>query len=134
MFFGLTWDKILIIVVIAALLIGPERLPKYAEALARLVKKVRELLSGAKERIKEDMGSDFDDIDWRQLDPRQYDPRRIVRDALFEDAGANKNTEAAKKRAEAGRTVAVAQNEAIVDVRVPGARPEGTVPFDDEAT
>lgn len=134
MFFGLTWDKILIIVVLAALIIGPDRLPRYAEGLAKLFNKLRSLLSGAKDRIKEDMGSDFENVDWQKLDPRQYDPRRIVRDALFEDAAPAKTNTAARNRADTAAAVAQAQNEAVVDVRIPGARPDGNVPFDDEAT
>jgi sec-independent protein translocase protein TatB len=35
MFFGITIEKLLVIGVIAALLVGPERLPRYAESFAR---------------------------------------------------------------------------------------------------
>jgi sec-independent protein translocase protein TatB len=85
MFFGLTIEKLLVIGVIAAFLIGPERLPRYAENLARFTTRAREFLRGAKTRVQEEMGSDFDDVDWRKLDPRQYDPRRIIREALLDD-------------------------------------------------
>jgi sec-independent protein translocase protein TatB len=83
--FGLTFDKLLIIGVIAVFLLGPERLPYYASQLARLVKSLRSMANGAKDRMREEMGPDFDEIDWKQLDPRQYDPRRIIRDALRDD-------------------------------------------------
>jgi sec-independent protein translocase protein TatB len=80
--FGLTFEKLLIIGVIAVFLLGPERLPHYAAQLGRLVRSLRDMASGAKDRVKEEMGPDFDDVDWRKLDPRQYDPRRIIREAL----------------------------------------------------
>jgi sec-independent protein translocase protein TatB len=83
--FGLTFDKLLIIGIIAVFLLGPERLPYYASQLARLVKSLRVLADSAKERMRDEMGPDFDDIDWKKLDPRQYDPRRIIREALLED-------------------------------------------------
>lgn len=83
---GLTFDKLLIILVIAVFLIGPERLPRYAAQLGRLARGVRDMANGAKDRMREEMGPDFDDIEWSKLDPRQYDPRRIIRDALTEDA------------------------------------------------
>jgi sec-independent protein translocase protein TatB len=83
--FGLTFDKILVIGVIAVFLLGPERLPHYAAQLARLVRSVRQMANGAKDRLREEMGPDFDDVDWKKLDPRQYDPRRIIREALVED-------------------------------------------------
>src|SRR5512142_1298106 len=40
------------------------------------------MAQGAQEKVREELGPDFDDVDWRKLDPRQYDPRRIVREAL----------------------------------------------------
>ena len=86
MFFGYDMEKFLLLLLVAALLLGPERLPRYAEGLARLTKRTREWLSGARTRVKEEMGEDFDDVQWSKLDPRQYDPRRIIRDALLDDA------------------------------------------------
>jgi sec-independent protein translocase protein TatB len=84
-YFGLTFEKLLIIGIIAVFLLGPERLPYYASQLARLVKSVRSMANGARDRMRDEMGPDFDDIDWKKLDPRQYDPRRIIRDALVDD-------------------------------------------------
>ena len=46
--------------------------------------------AGAKDRIKEELGDDFDEEEWKKLDPRQYDPRRIIREALLDDAPAAK--------------------------------------------
>ena len=85
MFGGLTIDKFLVILVIAVFLLGPERIPHYAAQLGRLVRSIRDMADGAKERLREEMGPDFDDVDWKKLDPRQYDPRRIIREALLED-------------------------------------------------
>ena len=39
----------------------------------------------AREQLKEQMGPDFEDVDWTRYDPRQYDPRRIVLEALMND-------------------------------------------------
>lgn len=85
MSFGLTFEKLLIIGIIAVFLLGPDRLPYYASQLARFVKMLRGMANGAKERMREEMGPDFDDVDWKKLDPRQYDPRRIIREALSDD-------------------------------------------------
>jgi sec-independent protein translocase protein TatB len=83
--FGLTFDKLIIIGVIAIFLIGPDRLPGYAAQLARLVRSLRAMADGAKDRMREEMGPEFDEVDWKKLDPRQYDPRRIIREALVDD-------------------------------------------------
>ena len=83
--FGLTFDKIIIIAIIAAFLLGPERIPHYAAMLGQFVRKAKEMANGAKDRLKDEMGPEFDEVDWKKLNPSQYDPRRIIRDALFED-------------------------------------------------
>ena len=88
MSFGLTFDKLIIIAVIAVFLVGPDRLPAYAAQLARLVKSLRSMADGAKDRMREEMGPEFDEVDWKKLDPRQYDPRRIIREALLDDPAA----------------------------------------------
>lgn len=82
---GLTFDKLMVIAVIAAVLIGPKRLPAYASKLAALVKRFREFANTAQDRVKAELGDDADLLDWRTLDPRQYDPRRIIREALTDD-------------------------------------------------
>ncbi|KIC57737.1 translocase [Microbacterium hominis] len=125
MFFGLDWDKLVLLLIVAALLVGPERLPQYAETLARFTVRAREWLSGAKTRVKEELGDDFDDVEWRRLDPRQYDPRRIIRDALLDDAPVPTVRAAAVGTAIAA--TAPAPPLSTFD-------PNGAVPFDDEAT
>jgi sec-independent protein translocase protein TatB len=78
-------DKIFLILIVAVIIIGPHRLPEYAAKLAGFVKSLRRMADQAKERMSDELGPDFDDVDWKKLDPRQYDPRRIVRQALLDD-------------------------------------------------
>jgi sec-independent protein translocase protein TatB len=84
---GLTFDKLLLIGLLAAFLLGPDRIPAAAQALARIVKAVKRLADQTKDRVREEMGPEFDEVDWKKLDPRQYDPRRIVSAALSEPVG-----------------------------------------------
>ncbi|GAB3390250.1 hypothetical protein GCM10027568_13810 [Humibacter soli] len=86
--FGLTIEKLVIIGVIAVFLIGPNRLPRYAAQLGQWARKLRTLADTANDKMREELGPDFEDVDWRKLDPRQYDPRRIIRDALLDDEPA----------------------------------------------
>ncbi len=83
--FGISAEKFFIIAIIAVLVIGPSRLPEYAAKLRRLIREVRRMANGAQEQLKDQLGPDFQDVDWKKLDPRQYDPRRIIRDALISD-------------------------------------------------
>ena len=83
--FGINGGEFIILLVIAVLVIGPERLPGYAEQLAGIVRKVKTFMADTKVKVSEELGPEMGDVDWAQLDPRRYDPRRIVRDALLED-------------------------------------------------
>lgn len=84
---GLTFDKLLLIGLVAVIIIGPERLPKAAETFARIVRRAGDYLRETKTKMRDEFGPEIDEVDWRKLDPRQYDPRRIIRDALFEEPG-----------------------------------------------
>ena len=78
------WSEWLVCIVLALVIIGPQRMPQYAAKLAHGIRRLRTMADGARDQLREQMGPEFDDINWRQYDPRQYDPRKIVRDALRE--------------------------------------------------
>lgn len=77
------WEFVLL-ALIAVFVLGPDRLPEYAAKLARGIRKLRIMAEGARGQLKDQLGPEYEDINWRQYDPRQYDPRRIVREALLE--------------------------------------------------
>ena len=83
--FGINGGEFMVLLVVAVFVIGPKRMPEYAAKLAKLIRQLRALADTAKVQLREQMGPDFDDVDWRQYDPRQYDPRRIVREALLDN-------------------------------------------------
>jgi sec-independent protein translocase protein TatB len=82
---GLSFEKLFLIGIVAAFILGPARLPGYAAKLGKFVGALRAMATSATSQIKAELGPDFDDVEWSKLDPRHYDPRRIIRDALLED-------------------------------------------------
>ena len=128
--FGLTFEKILLIGVIAVFLLGPDKLPHYAAQLARLVRQLRDMANGAKDRMRDEMGPEFDDLDWKKLDPRQYDPRRIIREALA-DEDPLKEGSAAISRAEPNPDGAYLKRKRAREAALAALEP---APFDSEAT
>lgn len=126
--FGLTFEKLLLIGIIAVFLLGPEKLPHYAAQLGRLVRQLRDMANGAKDRMKDEMGPEFDDVDWKKLDPRQYDPRRIIREALIEDEPVK------GKSAVVGRTGPNPDSAYLQRKRAREGALTGPAPFDSEAT
>lgn len=138
LFVGLTFEKLLVIMLIAVFVVGPDRLPLYAQKLAQLVKSLKQMASGAKDRMRDEMGPDFDEVDWKKLDPRQYDPRRIIRDALIEDDSTPESRRASAAQASAAREAQRTSSSAAGAQPSPsqGGAPAGATAFtfDEEAT
>ncbi len=122
--FGLSGEKLLILAIIAVFVLGPERLPEYAKGLANIIKSIRKMADGAKTQIKDELGPDYEDVDWRKLDPRQYDPRRIIREALMEDMDFSSEKKVLSE------TVSLAAAVTAVQSLEPGE----LAPFDSEST
>ena len=107
--FGMGWPEIGLILVVALLLFGPEKLPELAKQAGGFVRTVRRMADNAKNDLGREMGEDFSDLNLRDLDPREI----VRRNFLDDDPGDT--TPAATKETRILR---------------PGERP----PFDPEAT
>ncbi|MDN4472810.1 twin-arginine translocase TatA/TatE family subunit [Demequina zhanjiangensis] len=114
--FDINGSEFLIIIVIAMIVIGPQRLPEYAKQLREWVRRGRDLLRQGQQSLKQEVGTD---VDWSQYDPRQYDPRRIVREALAEETPPPDTREV---------------NPRVPRKRHPLAKRSGAAPFDPEST
>ncbi|WP_372985010.1 twin-arginine translocase TatA/TatE family subunit [Microbacterium sp.] len=83
--FGLTIEKLFLVALIAAVIIGPRRLPEYAGRLGALVRRVTLAVGEAARRAEQEAGVASIRQEWTAVDPRRYDPRQIIREAW--DAG-----------------------------------------------
>ena len=86
--FGINGSEFLVIILVAVIVVGPQRLPEYTRKLTQMARQLRVFLDNARSQIAEEVGPEMADLDLSSLDPRQYDPRKIVRDALGEDIDA----------------------------------------------
>jgi sec-independent protein translocase protein TatB len=135
--FGINGPEFFLLLIIGILVIGPKRLPEYTQKLANLVKEVRRMASGAREQIKEEVGIDIDEVDWKKYDPRQYDPRRIIKEALLDDdskpvsAGAPAAAAVAAGAAVAGSVTTASLRPQRMVQQLPAGE---AAPFDTEAT
>jgi sec-independent protein translocase protein TatB len=145
--FDINGFELLIILVLAVILIGPDRLPEYVSGLRTVVKRVRSFIQEGRIALRDEFG---DDVDWSQYDPRQYDPRRIVREALTEDDETSSSPRR-QRRASSGSTPSVpVPATAAAVVAASGVDPDATpmlgtpvvplsgavpgVPYDPEST
>lgn len=76
----LGWGEMLVIIVVALFVFGPERLPQVAGDAARMLRKLRELAQGATADLKSELGPEMADLDLTSLHPKTF-----VRKHLFED-------------------------------------------------
>lgn len=136
------FDEFIVILVIAVLVIGPERLPQYVKTVTEFVRGAKKFMNQTKESLDKELGPEFADVDWQKLDPRQYDPRKIVRDALIEDTILDPNL-AAKRAAGVVGVAGVSSLSQSPNVEKPvqlgfdtysPMAPGTRAPFDDEAT
>ena len=83
--FGLTFEKLFLVAIIAGFVLGPQRLPGYAHRLGRAVRTLRDFVDSTRSTAEAEMGVPLRRSEWESLDLKQYDPRRIVADALREN-------------------------------------------------
>ncbi len=121
---GINGWELIALAVLGILILGPDRMPEYAQKLAQLIFRIRHLAEGAKVQLKDQLGDDYKDINWRQYDPRQYDPRRIVRDALAEPIDRPDDVEGAEP----------IDDPTPVGSRIRGYDPDLPTPYDVDAT
>ena len=88
--------------------------------------------------IKEEVGIDIDDVDWKKYDPRQYDPRRIIKEALLDDDTKPVSAGAPAAVAAVSGAAAVAAADSAAPQRpervVQSLPPGEAAPYDTEAT
>ncbi|UYM06166.1 sec-independent translocase [Solicola gregarius] len=73
--------EIVVIVVIAIVVFGPDKLPQFARQAGRFLKTARRMMDDAKSDLAAEMGDDFDglkDLNLRELDPREIVRRNVV--------------------------------------------------------
>lgn len=84
--FGVGFQELIIILIIALLVVGPERLPELARQLGRFVRDARRIYAS----LRAELGPDFDDIEQGIRELRALDPRQQVREYsrnLLDDLG-----------------------------------------------
>lgn len=80
--FGLTFEKLFLVVLIAGVVIGPQRLPLHAHKFGETIRRLRRLLDDTRARTETELG--VTRAEWEALDLRQFHPRHLVREALQE--------------------------------------------------
>jgi sec-independent protein translocase protein TatB len=59
---NLSWEHILVLVVVGLVILGPERLPGAIRWTSNALRQAREYLSGVTTQLRQDLGPEFDDL------------------------------------------------------------------------
>ena len=81
--FGNGLPELMVIVVGAIEVFGPDRLPDFARQAGRMVRQVRKFTESARDEIREELGPEFSDFELTDLDPRRA-VRKYIDDAWNE--------------------------------------------------
>lgn len=90
--FGIGFTELLIILVIALLVVGPERLPALARQLGSFVREIRKMYDQVREQARAEIGPEFDEFERNLREIRSLDPRQQVRDfsrSMLDDLSAD---------------------------------------------
>jgi sec-independent protein translocase protein TatB len=77
---GMGLPEIGVILVVALLVFGPEKLPEIARQAGGFVRTLRQMADNAKNDLGREMGEDFSDLDLKDLDPREIVRRNFLDD------------------------------------------------------
>ena len=81
--FGIGLPELMVLVVVAIVVFGPDRLPEFARQAGRLVRQVRTFTQAARDDIRSELGPEFADFELTDLDPRRA-MRKYIQDAWDE--------------------------------------------------
>ncbi len=76
--FGIGIPEFLVILVVALVVFGPDRLPDFARQAGRLVRQVRTLTRQARDDIRAELGPEYADFELNDLDPRRAIRKHIL--------------------------------------------------------
>ena len=97
MFESLGWAEIMVLLVLALFVFGPERLPGMAAEAGRGLRKIRLYVKGMTDDLKSELGPELGDVDLASLHPRTF-----VQKHLFSDDDPDIDPAVGRPRSRAG--------------------------------
>jgi sec-independent protein translocase protein TatB len=78
--FDINAPEFVVLVVIAIVLFGPEKLPEFARKAARVLRYLRSIAGNAQEQLSKELGPGFEDMDLRDLNPKAFVQKHLLDD------------------------------------------------------
>jgi sec-independent protein translocase protein TatB len=113
--FGVGLPEMAVILLVAVIVFGPDKLPDYARQAGRMVRQLRKFAQSAQEDLRNELGPEYADLKLTDLDPRVAIRKHLL-EAMEED--------------DLDATGAPVERPRVQNPLSAGERP----PFDDQAT
>ena len=72
--------EFVLLLVIAIILFGPERLPDLARKAARVLRYLRAVAGNAQQQLSKELGPGFENLDFRDLNPKAFVQKHLLDD------------------------------------------------------
>ena len=82
---GIGLGEFLALAVVAMIVLGPEKLPRYAAEAARFLRNLRRMADAARADVRRELGPEFDNIGLSDLNPRTMVRRHLLEPIDLED-------------------------------------------------
>ena len=69
--------ELMVLAIVGLIVLGPERLPGLARDAGRLLRNLRDMATGARKQLREELGPEFADFNLRDLNPRAAVQRAV---------------------------------------------------------
>jgi len=76
--FGVGVPEIAVLLVVAVIVFGPDRLPDMARQAARMIHTLRGFARNAQNELRDELGPEYADLQLRDLDPRTIVRKHIM--------------------------------------------------------
>jgi sec-independent protein translocase protein TatB len=150
--------ELVVLAVVGLIVLGPDRLPGLARDAARMLRTLRDMATGARTQLRDELGPEFADVDLRTLNPRTaisrallgddadklrgFDARSTMQGVLFGDdangtANGAANGSASGSANGGGGGADTVEGPSFKKLTPPSPKPLGrgeTAPFDPDAT
>jgi sec-independent protein translocase protein TatB len=75
--FGIGGGEIVGLLLLAVVLVGPDKLPQLSSDFARLIRRVRDIAQGATNDLRENLGEGYEDLKVTDLHPKKFITKHI---------------------------------------------------------
>lgn len=146
MLFGIEATDVLLILIAAVVLFGPEKLPQYSRKAARVFVYLRDIANNAKTTLRTELGPEYADLELKDLHPKAFLAKHLREEVALIEEAKRDLTEAGQLLKDSAAEVEGAAKGATTDAtdalhtssesdeQFALTAPEPSSPYDPEAT